>query len=430
MTALGFRKSAVLIVTVFVFFICSKVNAQLHEGFNQLIRSTSAGINPEFVSAEARFRTAVQIINPGKFQIIGIGEQSHGTSEFFHARTSLIKLLASKNQITKIGLEAPMAEVDLLNDALSGKSTDIKQLLKGFRLYGYECDEFVQLTEAVKLLNLNRAEKIRFFGFDAQSPFQALNNILFFSQKTNSNLADSLKKLIHNYQLLDNEIYSHSFSTADFDELHALSQYVFNNLDPLMRDKPKSDLTVRSIENYRQFLQINNPHLSHHDLHLQSRIRDSVMAVNILAQLSPNDKLVVLAHNGHVQKTANPYSKSMGSFLSDELGDNYKCMAMTTSRGFYTGFNPKAGKIIATNEVLPGDQDTFEFYFSIPDKPVLFIESHKITRQAGHLTLPKKYRLLPYGFTDDQFVTGNILNDFDFILHINHTKGNKSFYLN
>ena len=430
MLPLKFLKFACYYIMLLTLLFYTKIKAQPYDNFGAIVTKNAIEINPHFVSREAKFMQEEKIIDPGKFQIIGIGEQSHGTSEFFHARTSLIKLLASKNQITKIGLEAPMAEVDLLNHALTGKSTDMKQLLKSFRLYGYECDEFVQLTEAVRLLNLNRAEKLRFFGFDAQSPFQALENMLTFSQKTNKSLADSLKKLINNYQLLDNEIYSHSFSTADFDELNALSQYVFNSFDPFVKSKPKSDLIVRSIENYRQFLQINNPHLSNHDLHLQSRIRDSIMAVNVLEQLSSNDKLVVLAHNGHVQKTANPYSKSMGSFLSEKLGDNYKCMAMTTSRGFYTGFNPKAGKIIATNAVLPGDQDTFEFYFSLPGKPVLFIESDKISRQAGRLTIPEKYRLLPYGSTDHQFVTGNILNDFDFILHIHHTKGNKSFYLN
>lgn len=49
------------------------------------------------------------------FKVLAIGEQYHGTSEFFKARISLIKSLASNGMLTKIGLEAPIAEVDKLN---------------------------------------------------------------------------------------------------------------------------------------------------------------------------------------------------------------------------------------------------------------------------------------------------------------------------
>ncbi len=368
-------------------------------------------------------------IDFGNFKVLGLGEQSHGTAEFFKARTTLITLLAVRHPVIKIGLEAPMAETERLNEFLTGNSGNLTEILKSFRLYNYECDEFVALVNAVKAINLNRKNKVLFFGFDVQSPYGALDNMLSFSVEDGLNNTDSLKQLVNYYRMLDGQVYSHSFEANDFGDLEKLSEYVIAAYETTNKNlASQSVLLNKSIENYRQFLFFNNPYNSRQDMHLMSTIRDSLMAANVLKEVTGNGKIVLLAHNAHVQKTANTYSKSMGQFLFQKLGDAYKTLGMSTATGFYTAFNQQDGKIVNSNIVIKPDADAFEYYFSKTANPVFFLTT-ALVKLKGNEKLPARYRLLPFSYTDQQFVAGNIFVDFDFVLHINTTSGNKSFYL-
>lgn len=358
-----------------------------------------------------------------RFQVLGIGEQSHGTSQFFTARLMLIKALAEDPAITKIGLEAPMAEVERLNSYLSDGRGDLKAILRSFRLYGYECVEFVDLVENVARLGKVRGKAIRFFGFDMQSPFQSLQNL--HDSGVPGDVADSLKKLLQNYELLNNEIYNHMFGEADFAELKASSDRVLGKLEAAAR----TNASVRkNMNNYRQFLMLNDPvHAPGRDT--QSIIRDSLMAENVLVEIEPGKKMIILAHNAHLQRTPNIFSKSTGWFLARKLASAYQCVALTTSFGFYTTFNPAVGRITDKNKVIAGGSNTCEYHFSKLDQPVFFFKTSDLKNQLQGHPMPAQYRLLVYGPTENQFFDGNLLNDFDYVLQIRQTSGNRSFYL-
>lgn len=358
-----------------------------------------------------------------QFKVLGIGEQSHGTSEFFTARLMLIEALADDPAFTKIGLEAPMAEVEQLNVFLQQGSGDLKEILKSFRLYGYECAEFVHLVEQVNRIGKARGKAIRFFGFDMQSPFQSLQNMV--DAATTKDVADSLKALQQSYGMLNNEIYNHMFTQADFAELEASSNRVLARLEATAS---KNALVRKSVRNYRQFLLLNDPVHAHSGA-AQAVVRDSLMAENVLAEMEPGSKMAILAHNGHLQRTPNVFSKSAGWFLAQKLGAGYQCIGITTSYGFYTTYNPTAGRITDQNEVVAGDAATFERHLSALDQPVYFFRTARLQSQMQGKSLPRRYRLLVYGLADNQFFDGNLLDDFDAVLHIRHTSGNRSFYL-
>lgn len=72
------------------------------------------------------------------FQVLAIGEQTHGTSEFFQARGSLIRALANDGTINAVGLEAPVAEVELLNQYILTGKGNLREILTSFRSYMYE----------------------------------------------------------------------------------------------------------------------------------------------------------------------------------------------------------------------------------------------------------------------------------------------------
>lgn len=117
---------------IILFFYGGHALGQSLDKFQSVIKSEAIGVDHPVSSEEGaeKLLTAMHLDN---FRVLAIGEQSHGTSEFFQLRTSLIKALASGNLVTKIGLEAPMAEVNELNKIVLGKGGDVRQILKSCR---------------------------------------------------------------------------------------------------------------------------------------------------------------------------------------------------------------------------------------------------------------------------------------------------------
>lgn len=359
-------------------------------------------------------------------KVLGIGEQSHGTHEFFQTKKALISTLIREQGYNLIGLEAPFAEVENLNNyVLEGKG-DLKEILKDFRQYTFECSEFESLVESIRNYDKKVVSKVKFFGFDFQSPFGALNYLYRFNQAERSINGEKIQSLIKSYIMLNNELYSHSIDSSTFSELKAKSREVINDL-LLNGSNDKTILLSQYIENYNQFLELNNIILKNDSISMNkiSVLRDSLMAQNVLNKLDKS-KILLWAHNAHLQKTPNAYSKSMGSFLKEKLKKDYAVIGQTTSSGYFTAFDPIANKMSNKNLIIKPGIDDFEYYLSSTGIPVFFVESAKI---KSKLPESARYRMLGYGVTDRQFVKGNLLEDYDFIIHIDQTTGNNSFYL-
>lgn len=348
------KRSAYPFVLLFLYLCMSGIPGHINAQPRQLVevlKREAIELDSSDLSSDGNVHIVRSAIDTD-FQVLGIGEQSHGTSEFFTARWLLVKALAADHAFTKIGLEAPMAEVEKLNDYLYDGRGDLKAIVRSFRLYGYECEEFVSLVDSVGRIAKTRGQEIRFFGFDMQSPFQSLQNLREFA--VSGEVSDSLKNLLHYYELLNNEVYNHSLSPGDFNDLKTLSDQVLGKMEPVANVNAP---IRKSINNYRQFLVLNDSRHAHAE-GVQSEIRDSLMAVNVLAEAEPGKKMIIMAHNAHLQKTPNIFSKSVGTLLSQTLGAAYRCIAQTTSHGFYTTFNPQAGRITDKNDVLAGGPAT------------------------------------------------------------------------
>lgn len=106
--------------------------------------------------------------------IVGLGEASHGTEEFFQEKNKIVKYLITDQKYTQIGFEVPDEAMAKVNDYVTLGKGDLKVLLKDFRLY--HTKSFSDLFEWVKNYNLDpKHTKIEVFGFDNVSytdPFE------------------------------------------------------------------------------------------------------------------------------------------------------------------------------------------------------------------------------------------------------------------
>jgi erythromycin esterase len=109
------------------------------------------------------------------------------------------------------------------------------------------------------------------------------------------------------------------------------------------------------------------------------RSRDEAMADNaewLLDQLPPNGKVVLWAHNGHVQTTGSSGSRSMGSALRNTFNQEMVVVGFDFARGSFNAYGQTGSTITAltTHTVAEPPQYSYEDYFLSAGLPRFLLE--------------------------------------------------------
>jgi len=119
--------------------------------------------------------------------------------------------------------------------------------------------------------------------------------------------ADSL---ITVFSRLSDALYGHGIDAETYQEILNRSKQMYQGLSGT-----RNLLLEKNLKNYQQFLILNDPKISNRDLKKASSVRDSLMAGNVINEINHGHFMLVWAHNGHVQKSTNVFSKTMGQHL-------------------------------------------------------------------------------------------------------------------
>ncbi|HZF98416.1 MAG TPA: erythromycin esterase family protein [Pseudoxanthomonas sp.] len=111
-------------------------------------------------------------------QIIGVGEASHGTSEFYKMRQRLFQYGVANWGLKVLALEMPFGAATYLDDYVRTGQGNLTQLLKGSEYWIYTTRELAALVEWMKDYNVGKSEagRLKIYGFDAQ-PQGAVNSV-------------------------------------------------------------------------------------------------------------------------------------------------------------------------------------------------------------------------------------------------------------
>lgn len=106
----------------------------------------------------------------GDARVVGLGEATHGTREFFQLKHRMIEFLATQMGFTIFTIEANMPEAYKLNDYVLGGAGDPKQLLRGMYFWTWQTEEVLAMIEWMREFNRSGKGHIEFTGFDMQTP--------------------------------------------------------------------------------------------------------------------------------------------------------------------------------------------------------------------------------------------------------------------
>jgi erythromycin esterase len=320
----------------------------------------------------------------GDARVVGLGEATHGSKEFFQLKHRILEFLVEKEGFTLFGLEAGMPEASLLDDyILTGKGDPAEALAMTHPVWNVE--EVLALIRWMRTYNANPAHsrKLRFYGFDMQERKRTYARVKAWLDQEDPGEAAHLASLNDRMSAL----LGAPQGSSGPESLKAW-QGVANEVEAIVQRLEKrmavsipagsSDVARRQLQNLRLLAQFA---ASRGDAN--RGLRDQFMATNVAWRLAqePGAKMVLWAHNGHI--AYRPGEKhgtgTMGWHLRGSLGQTYRNFGFAFRDGAFRAWD--AGperKGAMTFTVTPQPKGTLDAALGATNLPILALDLRRL----------------------------------------------------
>jgi erythromycin esterase len=275
-------------------------------------------------------------------RVIGVGEATHGTSEFFVLKHRMLQYLVEHEGFNVFAMEANLPEAFAVNDYVLTGRGDPKQALAGLYFWTWDTYEVLDLIEWMRAWNADPAHrKVKFYGFDMQTTRVAASMAEDYVRRIDPAIAAAYGPT---FALFRNAPANQRLRPGD-DRTRELEQLV-ERIGPRASESDAGMRCIRVLQQAGGFARRWNE-------------RDLGMADNvewILAREGPSAKVMLWAHNGHVQKI--PRS-TMGGQLASRLGARYVSIGFVFDKGSFrayenVGRRPLTVRVVSLGPSRPG----------------------------------------------------------------------------
>ena len=287
------------------------------------------------VQAEMKPLSAEYI--PENISILSIGEAAHGCKEMQELKLSVFKEMVEKRGFTAFALEADYGECAEINRYIQGGEGSAEEMVQKFAFPIYHTKEMAELISWMREWNASAPEdkKVRFYGFDMQDPE---GSYAFLKEYSLSHKLTSEEEFSKNLDCIKDENFSLNEKNAGevITFLDSLKEKVEKS--PEEAEKEKRNAANEQEATDKQAFKENQDFLMELNTVRQaaetwlskensSVLRDRDMEENVkkileIEQKIGSGKLVISAHDGHIQKE-NPIYNSMGVLLTKDFGEAY-----------------------------------------------------------------------------------------------------------
>lgn len=256
---------------------------------------------------------------PENISILSIGEAAHGCKEMQELKLSVFKEMVEKRGFTAFALEADYGECAEINRYIEGGEGSAEEMVQKFAFPIYHTKEMAELISWMREWNESAPEekKIRFYGFDMQDPEGSYDFLKDYSLSHKLTTEEEFSK---NLDCIKGENFSLNATNAEgvIAFLDSLKEKVEKSSEEENKDKQDFLMELNTVR------QAAETWLSKED---SSVLRDRDMEENVkkileIEQKIGSGKLVISAHDGHIQKENSIYN-SMGVLLTKDFGEAY-----------------------------------------------------------------------------------------------------------
>jgi erythromycin esterase len=330
----------------------------------------------------------------GDARIVGLGEATHGTAEFWQIRQKLSRYLVEEKGFTAILHEAPFPNslyIDAYVTEGEGTALDAHQKL-GYWRY----QEMQELIEWMRTYNVQHGGPIpllHYYGYDCafRSWDASIDLITSYLEVVDPDVVDDVTTRLNNYTL-DDARYVYTLLTNNADAYMAFS------------DSSKHALITKIAENLEPSWQI----AYNLDNGLpDGDVRESFNIGNvnwIIDNLLDGGKVIIWAHNAHVgniylNDIAGAQAQMLGSRLKQQYGDDYYIIGTEFYAGTFLAWESCGGQVtdfIVHQAALPGE-GTYAHHFHQAGIPLFFLDLSQVNYadpEANWLLGPLKVRFI------------------------------------
>jgi erythromycin esterase len=393
--------------------------------------------------------------------VIGLGEATHGTKEFFELKTKMFKYLVEKQDVKLFGIEANFAACYDINKYVLTGEGNAKEALSKNGYWVWQSQEVLELIEWIKDYNKGKKsnQKIQFYGYDMQDGTSCvvwLDNYL--SKNSPSFNMNLLPEKIEEYKtelrdLDDRKLVE--IQKRNLNKLKKLEEFVLSQkIDLWKKDSTDYKFAKQTITVLRQKLN----YFREQDFNTAYSYRDSSMAQNIkwIRESNKNGKIMLWAHNGHIGKGSfsDDYKSGnwMGSHLNNLYRKKYYNIGFSFSEGGFVSQSPSSTNLfylmysftksifndepwpVSNNYVKPHSKSYLTNAFSQLKTPIFYIDFENISNNKNLKGfINKEYEHYEAGavYINEKSAlwSTNLYEYFDAIIYVNKTKPAENFNL-
>lgn len=377
----------------------------------------------------------------GQARLVGLGESTHGTSEFFSTKHRLVTHLVCALGFDLFAIEANQLAVQRLNAYVLGGTGDTPDAMRVmFRVWNTE--EMEALVDWLREYNrLHPNRMVRFIGYDMQDHRSPADSLLAFLQRTDPPAAARAAKLTADYRaqpgfatprVADSTRARWKAQADTLADLVAARRPTWLDGATSGADSVAAEWAAHEAELFRQAAQLNAT--------LYSPDRDSLMAANLawaLRVLYPASRAAVWAHDVHVSHGGDPTRSfsggaQMGAYLKRSYGLDYVAFSLLTAQGAYSATRSFTDHEMIAARAFPAPAGSVEAGLAALPRPtgspglVVDLRALPTDAAARWLWQPRPVRSIGYAAYDYGFDLQAVMPlEFDGVVFIDRTTASR-----
>ena len=397
-------------------------------------------------------------------QVLGVGEATHGTSEFFRLKCRLFKFAVVKLGFRVFSIEADWSDCLPINDyVLEGKG-NAQEALCRIGSPQWKCKEVLSLIEWMRQYNSQLSRQdfhskcLYFVGLEQSQSYQPAIWLEKYFEDLRSPAASELTTTLikisdYDSKMRDTEEYLEPTSAKDAVtdkehlKLEALEDqakdYVVKQVARLktaILTCRKSDPELRgdALLRLERFKRAALQQMS--GVTKGSNIRDKSIAISVceaIKRYGKNTKVFVWAHNGHVSMRRGPSWTPAGVHLRQRFGNKYYCIGQSFLKGSFLACDDEGEFSSDLNKwkefsVKPPSFDSVENTFADANLDAFIVDFRLAPRDPAIVTWldsAQGFRNCATGFSNKRKATWqNVIvpADFDGMTFIKSTTASQS----
>jgi erythromycin esterase len=294
----------------------------------------------------------------GDATIVGLGDATHGTHEFFALKLDLIELLVREKQFDVLSFEGPFPIFERINRYVQTGEGDPRALLREVRTrllyFFWDVEEVLAVIEWVREYNRTHEHKIAIAGADIYDYEGAAAGVAAYMPEADLSCVvrgENTSECLGNVQAVRDTLVARG---AHPDAIHY------------------ADIALQFFDG-----PLYEP-------------REENMAANLLwIREHRGSKVIHWGHQEHVGKLPSRYTRgrTMGSFLSEQLGRDYVAIGTLAGSGSFLQWERSGALWVESIVTLPDPMaGSYEAQYRARGLPMMLVPLREKSGSAGFRT--------------------------------------------